>query len=346
MSRSKGIVRVGDSFIIPAGVTVDSGNGYKTAKLPATIAFKGNFKGTIISPELKVSDEGSDAVSTTLSGITSTVDSATGATKYSDYKTPIFSTYSDTFDWNVSSKDFSEAAFGGQVTTAFGSPFIGAVQDYELGNMGAGCVTHTKELAEAHTQLFGSSNASSSAASFTDINDSSAFSTDILWAANKGIVRGYGDGSFKPDANISRDAMAAFLYRMAGSPDFKAPAVSPFKDVPTSHPFYTEIAWLASQGISTGYADGTFHPGESVNRDAMAAFLYRFAGSPDYTAPTTSKFTDISSGDQFYKEVSWLADKKISTGWTDGSFRPRSQVHRDAMAAFLHRYDTLVGVHL
>lgn len=55
-----------------------------------------------------------------------------------------------------------------------------------------------------------------------------------------------------------------------------APIVEPFIDITPSSPFYKEISWLASQKITTGWADGTFRPHEPISRDAMAAFLYRF----------------------------------------------------------------------
>ena len=51
---------------------------------------------------------------------------------------------------------------------------------------------------------------------------------------------------------------------------------SPFKDVPTNHVFYKEIAWMNSQGIAKGWPDGTFRPYQPVKRDQMAAFLYRY----------------------------------------------------------------------
>jgi serine protease len=78
----------------------------------------------------------------------------------------------------------------------------------------------------------------------------------------------------------------------------------------------------------------------------MAAFLYRFAGSPAYTAPPVSPFQDVSTGQQFYKEMAWLAEEGISTGWihSDGthSYRPLTWIKRDAMAAFLRRLDTRI----
>ena len=51
-----------------------------------------------------------------------------------------------------------------------------------------------------------------------------------------------------------------------------------FGDVPVVSAFHREISWLADAGITTGRADGTFGPTESISREAMAAFLYRLSG--------------------------------------------------------------------
>ena len=152
---------------------------------------------------------------------------------------------------------------------------------------------------------------------------------------------------FDPSGAVRREAMAAFLYRAAGSPDFTPPAVSPFVDVPTGAPFSKEIAWLAAQGISTGTDVGggrkEFRPAESVTREAMAAFLYRFKGSPTVTSGAT--FSDVRPGDPFATEISWLGASGISTGTDIGAgrreFRPKQAVTREAMAAFLHRMAAL-----
>ena len=98
---------------------------------------------------------------------------------------------------------------------------------------------------------------------------------------------------------------------------------------------------MRDQGITTGYPDCTFRPNAPVNRDAMAAFFYRAAGSPAYLAPAQSPFADVSTNNQFYKEIAWLADRKISTGWPDKTYRPGNAINRDAMAAFIYRYKHL-----
>lgn len=171
---------------------------------------------------------------------------------------------------------------------------------------------------------------------FTDVSIYHYFYNEISWLASTGITTGWSDGTYRPGNNINRDAMAAFLYRMAGSPAYTAPAKSPFKDVPTTHPFYKEISWLASQGITTGWSDGTFRPNENITREAMAAFLYRMAGSPQ--VKTSTGFVDVSSANPFRAPINWMASQNISTGWADGTYRPYDSVTREAMAAFIYRF--------
>ncbi|MDO4917790.1 MAG: ExeM/NucH family extracellular endonuclease [Rothia sp. (in: high G+C Gram-positive bacteria)] len=179
---------------------------------------------------------------------------------------------------------------------------------------------------------------------FKDVHPGDAFYSDISWLGQTGITTGWDDGTFRPQDQVARNQMAAFFYRLAGSPEYIAPATSPFKDVATTDPFYKEISWMAQQGIAKGWDDGTFRPNEPVHRGAMAAFFYRLAGSPYYVAPKTSNFSDVKTSDLFAKEVSWLASCGITTGWDDGTFRPQDAITRDAMAAFIYRFDHNVGV--
>jgi len=175
------------------------------------------------------------------------------------------------------------------------------------------------------------------AAPFGDVPDSHPFAVEIGWLVSHGIATGFPDGSFRPSAAITREAMAAFMYRAAGSPAFTDPAVSPFGDVQTNHPFFTEIAWLRETGITTGYPDGTFRPGQPIARDAMAAFMYRAAGSPGYVPPQYPTFVDVPTSHAFYDEVEWLNEESVTQGYDDRSYRPTSPVNRDAMAAFVYR---------
>ncbi|WP_284252483.1 pullulanase-type alpha-1,6-glucosidase [Litorihabitans aurantiacus] len=182
---------------------------------------------------------------------------------------------------------------------------------------------------------------------FTDVGEDNQFFTEITWLASEGITTGWPDGTYRPLQPVARDAMAAFLFRMLAPEDYVEPDVSPFVDVPTTNQFYREIAWLQESGISTGWArgDGTFEfrPLAPIARDAMAAFLYRAADSPAFDPPAVSRFSDVAPGVQFYTEISWMKETGIGRGWigNDGRdyYQPLNPVARDAMAAFLYRFD-------
>ena len=186
---------------------------------------------------------------------------------------------------------------------------------------------------------------------FTD-TASTSFLYEIAWLSSTRITTGYegpaGSRSCAPSAPVLREQMAAFLYRLAepGFPEeYVPPAESPFVDVPTTATFYREIAWLASEGISTGYTevDGvtTFRPSQPVLREQMAAFLYRYDEST-YTEDF-QKFADVPLDARFYAEIAWLSWEGITTGYTEPvglrTFRGSQPVLREQMAAFLYRYE-------
>lgn len=178
---------------------------------------------------------------------------------------------------------------------------------------------------------------------FSDVPDSSQFAGEIKWMKDRKISTGYTDGTYRPLDNVNRDAMAAFMHRLLGSPVVPAHTGAwPFKDVSSTQQFADQMRWVHGIGVSTGWSDGTYRPLTPVNRDAMAAFMYRLAGSPKFTPPTKSPFRDVSTSNQFYKEISWLAAEGISTGWDWGygvkKFEPAQPVKRDAMAAFMYRF--------
>lgn len=209
---------------------------------------------------------------------------------------------------------------------------------------------HPRQEADIYIDDLVIKNGAASAPSytFTDVGTNNMYYKEITWAADQGITTGWlmpdKTRQFRPLESISREAMAAFLYRYTGSPAYTPPATPTFTDVPTTDPYYKEVSWLADQNITTGYNDGpngapTFHPLDPVNRDAMAAFIYRINGSPSVTG--TSNFTDVPTSYPFYKEITWLAQNQITTGWPqpDGTtqFQPVTPVARDATAAFLYR---------
>lgn len=187
------------------------------------------------------------------------------------------------------------------------------------------------------TDLFNIQGKISNPGPFFDVPSNHQFVSGITYAKNEGITTGYPDGTFRPLGSTERAAMAAFLYRAAGSPAYTAPTTPVFTDVPRTHQFYKEVMWLKDRGITTGMTPTTFGPDLPVNRKDMAAFIYRLEGQPAFTAPTTSPFNDLTPSSQFYKEITWLHQQRITTGFPDGGYHPMENVQRQATVTFLHR---------
>lgn len=108
-------------------------------------------------------------------------------------------------------------------------------------------------------------------ASFSDV-------TSAHWAANYigymeqfGIVRGYSDGTFRPNAPITRAEFAAICCRF----EKLTSGTVTFSDVPASHWAAKSVTYAATRGWVTGYADGTFKPGNNITRAEVAAVTCR-----------------------------------------------------------------------
>mgnify|MGYP004468656773 FL=1 len=194
-----------------------------------------------------------------------------------------------------------------------------------------------------------------SIAPFTDIYSETPHSADVIWLYEKGVTRGWPEAngwiSFRPYETVKRCDMAAFLYRLAGSPAFEPSEeeMSYFADVDANSSHAREIWWLASCGISEGWteSDGshTFRGMDTVKRCDMAAFLKRLAGKMggDVAGMGINPFSDVTLVTPHRDEVLWLVCADVTKGWSesDGSktFRPYETVKRCDMAAFLHRLD-------
>ena len=179
-----------------------------------------------------------------------------------------------------------------------------------------------------------------------DVSTTDTFYSSIMWAYSTGLTAGSvvnGVLYYLPSNSVNRGSMAAFLYRLAGSPSWTPPVKSPFTDVATTDTFYSPITWLYSKGITAGIVCGSsvcYQPSNPVNRGSMSAFLYRLAGSPSWKAPTTSPFADVKTTDTFYSSITWLYSQGITAGVTTNGvleYQPANPVNRGSMAAFMSR---------
>ena len=170
---------------------------------------------------------------------------------------------------------------------------------------------------------------------FTDVHPTNPFASHVSWAAATELTEGYPDGTFGAARVVTRQAMIAFLYRIAGAPDGADPTCesTPFVDIAPGHPFCGEIEWAKANGVTDGYPDGSFRATDPLTRQAMAALLHRTSGEPD--VPST--FPDVPPGHPFDGDIGWLAATDLSTGYADGTFRPGGYATRLALVAMLSR---------
>ncbi len=172
---------------------------------------------------------------------------------------------------------------------------------------------------------------------YTDVKKDHPYFKEIAWATQKHLVDGYPDGSFKPEAQLDRATFAAYLYHLAGSPQYTAPTQSKFKDVAPTDKYFKEISWASSHGLLSGGKNGNFEPNATVSNAAVTAVLYRAAGSPEYSGEVTNRFSDVKKNTQYAKEISWAAEHGIAVG-KDGKFAPYAPVTRAEIAGYLYRY--------
>ncbi len=171
---------------------------------------------------------------------------------------------------------------------------------------------------------------------FHDVIDKSLFYYEYInRMADKGVVGGYADGSFRPMNNCNRAAVVTFLWRLAGRPEPWDMAT--FDDMTDNDEFNKAISWAAEEGITTGYDDNTFRPWNTCNRAAIVTFLWRYAGEPYPQSMAT--FKDMTGNTEFDLAISWAAENEITTGWDDNTFRPWNTCNRLAVVSFLCRYE-------
>ena len=118
---------------------------------------------------------------------------------------------------------------------------------------------------------------------FVDIPEDMYYTDAVTWAAENGIVNGYGQGRFGPDDNITREQLAAILYRYSLYKGYDVTAdddsedILDFDDISELSDYaYTAMQWACSAGLINGMGDGTLQPKNNASRCQIAAVLHRF----------------------------------------------------------------------
>jgi hypothetical protein len=107
-----------------------------------------------------------------------------------------------------------------------------------------------------------------------------------------------------------------------------------------THPvLFKYIQKMYEEGITFGYADGTYRPAGNVTRGQMAAFIIRGIFGDDFSYEDTPHFTDVTEATHpvLFKYIQKMYEEGITTGYADNTYRPSQPVTRGQMAAFIIR---------
>ena len=115
---------------------------------------------------------------------------------------------------------------------------------------------------------------------FQDVASGKYYEKAITWAAENGIVSGFSADTFGPDQNITREQMAAILYRYATYKKYDvstAGDLSKFPDADKVSSYAVDaVKWANAAGLINGSNDGKLYPAGNATRAQVAAILTRF----------------------------------------------------------------------
>ena len=148
-----------------------------------------------------------------------------------------------------------------------------------------------------------------------------------------------------------------------------------FPDVPPDHYAFEAVEWAAQVGVTTGYTDGTFKPEQPLSRWHAVVFMERYYDeilqteeSEDFTRgdmmvllkainddavggtgsdtaaesppeqAASQRFPDVPPDHHAFEAVEWAAEAGVTTGYTDGTFKPEQPLIKGHAVVFMERY--------
>lgn len=168
--------------------------------------------------------------------------------------------------------------------------------------------------------------------SFTDLTSNHRFYKEISYLLTKEVITGFPDGSFRPNDKVTRSQAAIMIGRALNLNGNQRE--TGFKDVGASSKASGFIASAVERGIIKGFPDNTYRPNEPVTRGQMAIFIAR---AFDLKNEAEVSFTDVQEGSASYIYIKRILAERITTGYSDGTFKPERNLIRSDFSAFMAR---------
>ncbi|PKL36639.1 hypothetical protein CVV38_01915 [Candidatus Peregrinibacteria bacterium HGW-Peregrinibacteria-1] len=174
------------------------------------------------------------------------------------------------------------------------------------------------------------------AESYKDVSTDSKYYEAVEYLTEKGVVNGYADGTFKPDVLVNRaEAIKMVALAFALSPS--GSEVRAFPDVRSTDWFYDFVMKAASRSVVSGYNDGSFKPGQTVNfaESLKMALLAGEFQVPD--SVSSDVYRDVRSSDWFAGYFVFGRDNNIIQSNLEGKVVPDKLMSRGEIAEVVYR---------
>ncbi len=166
----------------------------------------------------------------------------------------------------------------------------------------------------------------------TDITGHWAEITLTKWV-DLGLLTGFPDGTVKPDNSVTR---AEFVKMIQNAMGLTAKGGANFTDVSTSDWYYDAIATAVSNGVASGFPDGSFLPKATVTRAQAAMFGANLIGVT--SGGSVANYTDAGSIPEWAVDaIATMTAKGYMEGLPNGSFNPNGNLTRAQAVSFLER---------
>lgn len=114
----------------------------------------------------------------------------------------------------------------------------------------------------------------------------------------------------------------------------------PFTDIYDRDWFFSDVAYVAQNGLMRGTSSDKFSPYSTTTRAMIVTVLYRMEGEPD---AGENSFIDVPDGEYYTDAVAWASENGIVNGYGQGRFGPNDSITREQLTAILYRYSVYKG---
>jgi hypothetical protein len=169
--------------------------------------------------------------------------------------------------------------------------------------------------------------------SFRDVGEAPWYGDSLYWGVASGLTTGFPDGTYRPDASVTRAQATSMLWRFVGSPTVSTS--SGFRDVPARAWYADAVDWASARRIVSGFPGNRFRPRDPITHAQFVSMMWKLVGRPSGAPP--SRFRDVPRSAWYAPAVDWEDEQDLMLGFENNRFAPADPIRRVIMAEALYR---------